>query len=182
MVRQQWIKRHFLSGIFVNILFLVFLVSGCSSHIDKVVPKNLPTMKQIYDEKAGNGGTALLRQREADIRARPISNSEDYISELPPRAAQIDHLFPALPNPELYMVVRPHVVGSSGAAVPAYMTRFTMYDRTHYALPNEVVSTIKHPGIVLPPQNKDIANKHNTSQHPKNKSFMPLLSGEHHGD
>ncbi len=182
MVRQQWIKRRFLSGIFLTTLFLVFLVSGCASHIDKVVPKNLPTMKQIYDEKAGNGGTALLRQREADIRARPIRGSEDYLSELPPRAAQIEHLFPALPNPELYMYVKPHVEGSSGAAVPAYMTRFTLYDRTHYALPNEVVATIKHPGTALQQDDKDTANKHTTHKNPNNKSFTPLLSSEHHGN
>ena len=158
------------------------MLVGCASHIDKVVPKNLPTMKQIYDEKAGIGGTALLRQREADIRARPISGSEDYLSELPPRATQIEHLFPALPNPELYMYVRPHVIGSSGAAVPAYMTRFTMYDRTHYAMPNEVISNIKHPGTVIQPNEKDTTNKHNESQYPKNKSSTPLLSSEHHGN
>lgn len=133
---------------------LVLLLSGCTSHIDKVIPKTLPTMKQIYDEKAGNGGTDVLRQREADIRARPIESSEDYISELPPRAAQIAHLFPSLPNPELYMYVKPHVLGSSGAAVPAYMTRFTMYDRTHYALPNEVISKVKHPGVLSQPDAK----------------------------
>ncbi len=91
----------------------------------------------------------MLKQREADIRARPI-DGEDYISDLPPHAAQIKHLFPALPNPELYMYVKPHVVGASGAAVPAYMTRFTMYERTHYAMPNEVVAKVKHPGVVPP--------------------------------
>src|SRR3954465_10349125 len=147
MPRHQWINSVLINSI--SFLTISFLLIGCTSHIDKVVPKNLPTMKQIYDEKAGNGGTALLRQREADIRARSISSDEDYLSELPPSAANINHLFPALPNPELYMYVKPHVVGSSGAAVPAYMTRFTMYDRTHYAMPNEVILNIKHPGTVL---------------------------------
>jgi conjugative transfer region lipoprotein (TIGR03751 family) len=180
MVRYQWINSFFLNSI--GFLTASFLLVGCASHIDKVVPKNLPTMKQIYDEKAGNGGTALLRQREADIRARPISGSEDYLSELPPRAAQIEHLFPALPNPELYMYVRPHVIGSSGAAVPAYMTRFTMYDRTHYAMPNEVISNIKHPGAVIQPNEKGTTNKHSESQYLKNKSSTPLLSSEHHGN
>jgi len=180
MVRYQWINSFFLNSI--GFLTASFLLVGCASHIDKVVPKNLPTMKQIYDEKAGNGGTALLRQREADIRARPIRGSEDYLSELPPRAAQIEHLFPALPNPELYMYVRPHVIGSSGAAVPAYMTRFTMYDRTHYAMPNEVISNIKHPGAVLQQDDKEIATKYTANKNKKNKSVTPLLSSKRHGD
>lgn len=177
--------HHCTNSIFINsISFLTaaFLLVGCASHIDKVVPKNLPTMKQVYDEKAGSGGVAILRQREADIRARPIIGNEDYLSELPPSAAHINHLFPALPNPELYMYVKPHVIGSSGAAVPAYMTRFTMYDRTHYAMPNEVISNIKHPGKVIQPDEKVIANKHTTNKNPKNKSLTPLLSSERHGD
>jgi len=180
MPRHQWINSVLINSI--SFLTISFLLIGCTSHIDKVVPKNLPTMKQIYDEKAGNGGTALLRQREADIRARSISSDEDYLSELPPSAANINHLFPALPNPELYMYVKPHVVGSSGAAVPAYMTRFTMYDRTHYAMPNEVISNIKHPGTVLQQDDKDKANKYTTNKNPKNKSLTPLLSSERHGD
>jgi hypothetical protein len=80
------------------------------------------------------------------------------------------------------MYVKPHVVGSSGAAVPAYMTRFTMYDRTHYAMPNEVISNLKHPGTVLQQDDKDKANKHSTNKNPKNKSLTPLLSSELHGD
>lgn len=143
---HQWIKT--LS------FFIVVGLTGCASHIDKVVPKDQKNMKQIYNEKAGSGNIEMLKQREADIRARPVSN-EDYLSELPPNAAQITRLFPALPNPELYMYVKPHVVGSSGAAVPAYMTRFTMYDRTHYAMPNEIVAKVKHPGVVTETKNVD---------------------------
>ncbi|GGY79171.1 hypothetical protein GCM10011613_24970 [Cellvibrio zantedeschiae] len=139
MAQEKWINAF--------IIVVVFALSGCASHIDKVVPTNTPTMKQIYDSKTGNGNPEVLRRREMEIRARPISSEEDYISDLPPRAAQIQHLFPALPNPELYMYVRPHVIGNSGAAVPAYMTRFTMYDRTHYAMPNEVISRPKHPEV-----------------------------------
>jgi conjugative transfer region lipoprotein (TIGR03751 family) len=180
MARHQWTNSVLINSI--SFLTISFLLIGCASHIDKVVPKNLPTMKQVYDEKAGSGGVAILRQREADIRARSISSDEDYLSELPPRAAQINHLFPALPNPELYMYVKPHVIGSSGAAVPAYMTRFTMYDRTHYAMPNEVISHIKHPGIVLQQDGKETANKQAASKNPKNKSITPLLSSERHGD
>lgn len=146
---HQWIK--------LVSLCVVFSLSGCASHIDKVVPKDQKNMKQIYNEKAGSGNIEMLKQREADIRARPISG-EDYVTNLPPHAAQIQHLFPALPNPELYMYVKPHVVGATGAAVPAYMTRFTMYERTHYAMPNEVVAKVKHPGVV-PPEKKQEEKK-----------------------
>lgn len=151
MVRQ-WINAASLC--------VVVGLTGCTSHINKVVPKDQKNMKQIYNEKAGSGNLEMLKQREADIRARPIGG-EDYVSTLPPHAAQIQHLFPALPNPELYMYVKPHVIGASGAAVPAYMTRFTMYERTHYAMPNEVVAKVKHPGVVLP--DKKLPEKKTTS-------------------
>lgn len=124
-------------------------LGGCLSHIDKVAPQeDMPTMKQVYEEQTGSGGTEALQQREADIRARPVAK-EDYLTEVHPYPGRIQHLFPALPNPELFMYVKPHVVGSSGAVVPAYITRFTMYERTHYAMPNEVVSQVKHPGVVF---------------------------------
>ena len=139
MAQERWISA--------SLIIALAAMSGCASHIDKVVPTNTATMKQIYESKTGNGNAEVLRRREMEIRARPLSSDEDYISDLPPRAAQIEHLFPALPNPELFMYVKPHVIGNSGAAVPAYMTRFTMYDRTHYAMPNEVISRPAHPEV-----------------------------------
>lgn len=156
---HQWIKT-------VSFCAVVSF-TGCVSHIDKVVPKDQKNMKEIYNEKAGSGNLDMLKQREADIRARPV-DGEDYVNDLPPRAAQIKHLFPALPNPELYMYVKPHVIGASGAAVPAYMTRFTMYERTHYAMPNEVVAKIKHPGVVSPDRKSD--GKKSTESNANGKS------------
>lgn len=148
MALEKWIS--------VFGFIVLTMLSGCASRIDKVVSTNTPTMKEIYDSKTGNGNAEVLRRREMEIRARPILSEEDYISDLPPRAVQIQHLFPALPNPELFMYVKPHVVGNSGAAVPAYLTRFTMYDRTRYAMPNEVIARPKHPEVkCFPDHSKD---------------------------
>ncbi len=133
------------------IAFVMASLGGCLSHIDKVAPQeDMPTMKEIYEEQTGAGGVEAMQQREADIRARPVT-SEDHLTEVHPYPGRVQHLFPALPNPDLYMYVKPHVVGSSGAAVPAYITRFPMYERTQYAMPNEVVSQVKHPGVVFKP-------------------------------
>ncbi len=115
---------------------------GCTSHINKVIPQNLKTMDQIYDEKATSGGAAAMRLRQAEIQARPIA-AENYSTPLPPNIQQIQHLYPALPNPELFMYVRPHVVGDSGAAIPAYFTRFTMYERTQYSMPGESLGSVR---------------------------------------
>lgn len=130
---------------------LLVALGGCLSHIDKVAPQDeMPTMKEIYEEQTGAGGVDMLRQREADIRARPVA-AEDFLTEVHPYPGRVQHLFPALPNPDIYMYVKPHIVGVSGAPVPAYITRFAMYERTQYAMPNEVVSQVKHPGVVFKP-------------------------------
>lgn len=131
--------------------YVLVALSGCLSHIDKVAPQeDMPTMKEIFEEQTGAGGFDALQQREADIRARPVA-AEDYLTEVHPYPGRIQHLFPALPNPDIFMYVKPHVVGVSGAPVPAYITRFTMYARIQYAMPNEVVSQVKHPGVVFKP-------------------------------
>lgn len=161
---------------FIAALSLWVFLSGCLSHIDKVAPQDkMPTMKEIYEQQTGAGAADAVQQREADIRARPVIN-DDNLADVHPYPARIQHLFPALPNPDLYMYVKPHVVGASGAAVPAYITRFSMYERTQYAMPNEVVSQIKHPGVVFKKPESTVAKMSPTSF--KNDSCQPLIMCE----
>ena len=115
---------------------------GCASHIDKVKPKNLATMDEIYDEKNGSKHSAAMRRRTAEIQARPVAEAE-RVSDLPPAMLHVKQLYPKLPNPEVFMYVKPHPTGQSGAVIPGYYTRFSMYERDYYALPTEQLGSIE---------------------------------------
>lgn len=122
------------------VAFFMMLVSvGCSSHISKVTPKNMQTMDQIYDEKTGAGTSEKVRRRTAEIHARPVAREE--VNALPPSMQHVRELYPKLPNPELFMYVKPHVTGESGMVVPGYYTRFTLYEKTLYAMPGEALGS-----------------------------------------
>lgn len=115
---------------------------GCASHIDKVKPKNMATMDEIYDDKTGSRQSAAMRRRTAEIQARPVAESE-RVSDLPPAMLHVKQLYPKLPNPDVFMYVKPHTAGQSGAVIPGYYTRFSMYERDHYALPSEQLGSIE---------------------------------------
>lgn len=121
---------------------LVLSSLGCASHIDKVKPKNLATMDEIYDEKTGSRQSAAMRRRTAEIQARPVGEAE-RVSDLPPAMLHVKQLYPKLPNPEVFMYVKPHPTGQSGAVIPGYYTRFSMYERDYYALPSEQLGSIE---------------------------------------
>jgi len=121
---------------------VVLFSVGCASHIDKVKPKNLATMDQIYDDKTGSKKSAAMQRRAAEIQARPVSDAE-RVSDLPPAMLHVRELYPKLPNPEVFMYVKPHTTGESGAVVPGYYTRFYMYERDHFALPSEQLGSIE---------------------------------------
>jgi conjugative transfer region lipoprotein (TIGR03751 family) len=135
-------KPHFLSisTRLIALAYSTLLISGCSSHINKVTPKNLKPMDQIYDEKTGGASSEALRHRAAEIQARPAAS--EGMNQLPPSMQYIRELYPKLPNPDLFMYVKPHVMGASGAVVPGYYTQFTLYEKIPYALPNETLGSI----------------------------------------
>jgi conjugative transfer region lipoprotein (TIGR03751 family) len=54
-------------------------------------------------------------------------------------ADEIEARFARLPNPTLVMFIFPHLAGNDAVPVPGFATSFPMYERTHYALPGEVV-------------------------------------------
>uniref|UniRef100_UPI002637485D TIGR03751 family conjugal transfer lipoprotein n=1 Tax=uncultured Vibrio sp. TaxID=114054 RepID=UPI002637485D len=45
------------------------------------------------------------------------------------------HLFPRLPNPDVVLYVLPHQTGA--LPVPGYSTVFPLYERVHYAAPQD---------------------------------------------
>jgi len=118
-----------------------FWLVGCTSSVEKVTNKNAPTIEQVYDQYT-TGDQRKIADRKAELLRRPATRPDTQLG-LPPYPERLAHLYPALPNPELFMYVRPHAVGISGSPIPAYITRFTMYERQPYALPGESLDSLK---------------------------------------
>jgi conjugative transfer region lipoprotein (TIGR03751 family) len=118
------------------------LVGGCASTKDAILPQDGPTMMEIYEQHqlgvgAGHRGD---QAREALQRPRPVQPGEADLAGYTRKAAdEIDARFARLPNPTLVMFIFPHLAGNDAVPVPGFATTFPMYERTHYALPGEVV-------------------------------------------
>lgn len=123
------------------------LISGCASSVDKVVEDRGTNMESIYARYAGGDREASFEQRKRELNLRD-ADERSVMTGFPPNSERVKHLFPKLPNPDLFMYVRPHAVGVSGAPIPAYITRFTLYEKTHYALPGETVETIRRNTLI----------------------------------
>lgn len=131
---KHWINLPLVLGI-------IFLM-GCASKLDDVTNPNAPTMKQVYEDYTGSNQSAIA-DRQALLMQRPAVEPVDQQLGLPPYPERLDHLYPRLPNPDLFMYVRPHAVGVTGAPIPAYITRFSMYERQPYALPGETLDAAR---------------------------------------
>lgn len=122
-------------------------LSGCSVMLPRESPinemtKDSPTVIDIY-RQATTGGSEAKRPETARDRlaqasmARPIGpgdgDSNRYWSALEP----MNQRFARVPNPDLVMVVYPHLAQGK-YPVPGYVTTFPMYEEVHYALPGEV--------------------------------------------
>jgi conjugative transfer region lipoprotein (TIGR03751 family) len=160
----------------INLLMVlsVLLVTGCASKLDDVTNPNAPTMKQVYEDYTGSNQEQIA-QRQAILMQRPAVEPADQQLGLPPYPERLDHLYPRLPNPDLFMYVRPHAVGVTGAPVPAYITRFSMYERQPYALPGETLDAAK---IVSDYQVKKINEQNQAVKKAKAKRQQQELSHE----
>lgn len=135
----QWINWMMRCGASIS---LVMVVTGCTSSLDKVIDENAPTMKEVYKHYIGADDAAMVA-RKTELMKRPAVHESDLQLDHPPYPERLDHLYPRLPNPDLFMYVRPHAVGVTGAPIPAYITRFSMYERQPYALPGETLESAK---------------------------------------
>jgi conjugative transfer region lipoprotein (TIGR03751 family) len=131
------------------------LLSGCSVAGPRHSPiveatQNSPTVLDIYrgqtTGESGADGAATpgdakrqaprdLLHSQSRIRAVAVGDSDTqrYWSALEP----MNQRFARVPNPDLVMVVFPHL--SKGKyPVPGYVTTFPMYETAQYALPGEV--------------------------------------------
>lgn len=134
-----------------SLLLACGLVSllGCAS---AVVPKDAPSMEDIYRQHSGAADQASLAKRQQVLKMRDQmatpGDYPNYDASLPAHPERMHHLYPKLPNPELYLYVFPHAVGEAGAVIPGYYTRFPMYSRDHYALPGETIDTVRRNEVV----------------------------------
>ena len=122
------------------------LLAGCSVSAPRQSPiigatKDSPTVLDIYRGQGMGGQTDpnqpaprdTLRQKSSRPVAPGDGETQRYWSAIEPMRQR----FARLPNPDLVMVVFPHL--SKGQyPVPAYVTTFPMYLEAPYALPGEV--------------------------------------------
>jgi len=126
----------------------IILVSGCSS-INTLVDPNAATMEEIYEAETNNQLTdpviqlRMEHQVHAGNRSNPYSFDQHFLSA----QTQADNLFEKLPNPILYMYVKPHPAGESGSPIPGYVTKFYLYTRDHFAQPGEIIQSPPKPGL-----------------------------------
>ncbi|EAS1759880.1 TIGR03751 family conjugal transfer lipoprotein [Salmonella enterica] len=120
-------------------LLLLFLLSGCSTSQETLLPVNGDTtMLKLWNQRAG--GVQTLNEQRSQLR-RPLIDTqaltEEQRSYTRNAANEIHSQFVRLPDPDLVMYVYPHLTGDSPVPVPGYSTVFSFYTQVQYALPGE---------------------------------------------
>ena len=117
----------------VNVLLClaVMFITGCGSIPE---PKDGRTMRDIYDQQMSRT-TATVERSARPAQDVAVPQYHRYTRDV---KTEIENLFPRLPNPTLYMYVRPHTVGIDGLPIPGYTVPFSMYERDQHAMPGEV--------------------------------------------
>lgn len=132
-------------------------LGGCTVMMSRESPlnevtKDAPTALEVYRSGPGGGvsstsGTSGSSDAQGTVAARValqassqarLAGSGDarqsaYWSALEPMRQR----FARLPNPDLVMVVYPHLA-QGRYPVPGYVTTFPMYEEIHYVLPGEL--------------------------------------------
>ena len=112
---------------------------GTTGTKDSILPTGLKPMGQIYKEHFERGKAPPEHAPGALDMTLPKSHDTKLYGTLRVAASTLDHTFPRLANPTLVMTIYPHLAGPSGAPVPGYATRFTLYEQTEYAQPGEFI-------------------------------------------
>lgn len=120
----------------LTLLTSALLMGGCAK-LPEPVPGN--TMRDVYNQKAyGGSGTQAANALSPAARVRGMAEvSPHYPAYTRDVHNETRSLFPRLPNPTLFMYVRPRVVGEDGLPVPGYTIPFNLYERDQHALPGE---------------------------------------------
>ena len=112
------------------ILTLLFLLAGCSTSQEELMPVD-PDASMLSLWQQQSGGSAALLDARAQLRRPP----DGPVAQ--PEADTIRSQFPRLPNPDMVIYIYPHMAGNEPAPVPGYSSVFSFYSRVQYALPGE---------------------------------------------
>nr|WP_321266540.1 TIGR03751 family conjugal transfer lipoprotein [Alcaligenes faecalis] len=133
-------------------LITTAMFSGCTVMMDRESPlnkvtKDSPTVLDVYrgtdyrnEATRQSRITPQERMRER-TQARPINAGDELTQRYWSAIEPMNQRFARLPNPDLVMVVFPHLAKGQ-YPVPGYVTVFPMYDQTQYALPGEVTQDL----------------------------------------
>lgn len=137
---MDWTDFRALARLTSLVSATVILMSGCSVYGTRrpPLPESGPSMVDIYRGAYEHAGESS--SRTDDVRSRiPLRPATEF-NPGPTRMGaqeQIERRFPRVPNPDLVLVVFPHL--SQGKyPIPGYVTVFPMYESTEYLLPGEV--------------------------------------------
>ncbi|CAK3360496.1 Conjugal transfer protein [Vibrio crassostreae] len=112
---------------------------GCSTSQDDTLPNPQTNSEQVWHNQMSGGGsdTDALSQTQGELRM-PLDmttlaqRQSDYTRDSWREATNV---FPRLPNPDVVLYVLPHQSGA--LPVPGYSTVFPLYERVHYAAPQD---------------------------------------------
>jgi len=117
------------------VISLSIASTGCTSFKPRetVFNPDAPRMSTIYRGAADRAPTG---QSKTMISPNPNPGRESLEGYTRNAEAEVNQLFPRIPNPTLIMYVFPHI--AADVPVPGFSTPFELYGRAHYALPGEV--------------------------------------------
>ena len=112
---------------------------GCSTSQDDTLPNPRTSSEQVWQNQMSGGGVSVdaHNQTQGELRV-PLDmttlsqRQSDYTRD---SWREATNLFPRLPNPDVVLYVLPHQSGA--LPVPGYSTVFPLYERVHYAAPQD---------------------------------------------
>lgn len=131
---MDWTDFSRFARLLAPVTVAVFALGACSvaGPRKSPLPDDGPTVEEIYRERTSE--SQRIRAREA----LPLRPATEVLPGpvLEPAMLQLERRFARLPNPDLIMVVFPHLSRGKYPA-PGYVTAFPMYERVEYLLPGE---------------------------------------------
>jgi len=117
----------------IVIVSLLVVLAGCSTSKEKIFKDDMPTMKEVYEEKFNNLYINEKPQIERELEKEGNQSNEPVVSAY----EKLHEQFPQAPNPTMLMFIFPHLT-QAGTPVPGYNTYFKLYETDHFTLSNSI--------------------------------------------